>query len=260
MDGVRCLVSMDGVRCLVCKDHSLRLDPRVEAAGIEKAGESSVAARWRRTGFAYGIPFDYKGSVPDKPHPDVQNTSNPKLMLMRKLFEERPIWSRPTIQAKLKVTHSLAKSYLSAIIVSLLPLVSYHFTSGPWKTLWVRLGYDPRIHPEAKHYQCLDYRVPKEVDIVEALNHWRLGLRRPKPFKDSAKVLQVTGSEDEKCEEIDVVDETTYSFTPDALPSQRQVFYQLCDIHDDTLQAIIHSSDGKEGKCDVSSLGGRRDE
>ena len=73
---------------------------------------------------------------------------------------------------------------------------------------------------------------------------------------DSAKVLQVTGSEDEKCEEIDVVDETTYSFTPDALPSQRQVFYQLCDIHDDTLQAIIHSSDGKEDKCDVSSLGG----
>lgn len=67
---------------------------------------------------------------------------------------------------------------------SLLPLVSYHFTSGPWKTLWVRLGYDPRIDPEAKQYQCLDYRVPKEVDIVEAQNHWRLGLRR-KPSKGS---------------------------------------------------------------------------
>ena len=75
--------------------------------------------------------------------------------------------------------------YVSIIIVSLLPLVSYHFTSGPWKTLWVKLGYDPRIHPEAKQYQCLDYRVPKEVDIVEALNHWRLGLRRHKPSKGS---------------------------------------------------------------------------
>ena len=222
-------------------NYSFRLDPRLEAAGIEKAGELSVAARWRRTGFAYGIPFDYKGSVPDKPHPDVQDTSNPKLKLMRKLFEERPIWSRPSIQAKLKVTHSLAKS--------LLPLVSYHFTSGPWKTLWVKLGYDPRIHPEAKQYQCLDYRVPKEVDIVEALNHWRLGLRRHKPSKDSTKVVQSTAGSEEG-EEIDVVDETTYSFTPDVLPSQRQVFYQLCDIHDHKLQEIIHSSDGKEGKCD----------
>ena len=25
-------------------------------------------------------------AVPDKPHPDVQNTSNPKLMLMRKVY------------------------------------------------------------------------------------------------------------------------------------------------------------------------------
>lgn len=68
-------------------------------------------------------------------------------------------------------------------------------------------------------------------------------------------VQSTAGSEEG--EEIDVVDETTYSFTPDVLPSQRQVFYQLCDIHDHKLQEIIHSSDGKEGKCDVSVfLGG----
>ena len=75
-------------------------------------------------------------------------------------------------------------------ITRLLPLVSYHFTSGPWKTLWVQLGYDPRMHPEAKHYQCLDYRVPKEVDIIEAQNHWRLGIRRSKPSKGSSKVVK----------------------------------------------------------------------
>lgn len=60
----------------------------------------------------------------------------------------------------------------------------------------------------------------------------------------------LTGGE-EKREESDAVDESVYSFIPDVLPGQRQVFYQLCDIHDDQLQEIIHSSDGKEGKCDV---------
>ena len=28
-----------------------------------QAEELSVAARWRRTGFAYGIPFDHKGCI-----------------------------------------------------------------------------------------------------------------------------------------------------------------------------------------------------
>ena len=66
-----------------------------------------------------------------------------------------------------------------------------------------------------------------------------------------AKLLQLTDGE-EKREEVEAVDETTYSFSPDVLPGQRQVFYQLCDIHDDQLQEIIHSSDGGESKCDVS--------
>lgn len=46
---------------------------------------------------------------------------------------------------------------------SLLALISYYFTSGPWKTLWVKLGYDPRSTPASKVYQCLDFRVPKDL-------------------------------------------------------------------------------------------------
>lgn len=31
--------------------------------------------------------------------------------------------------------------------------------TGPWRSLWVRFGYDPRKHPEAKIYQVLDFRI-----------------------------------------------------------------------------------------------------
>ena len=57
---------------------------------------------------------------------------------------------------------------LHVLPYSLLGLVSYYVPSGPWKTLWVKFGYDPRTEREAKVYQCLDFRLPKEVDIVES--------------------------------------------------------------------------------------------
>lgn len=39
-----------------------------------------------------------------------------------------------------------------------LPRVFVQLT-GPWRSLWVRFGYDPRKHPEAKIYQVLDFRI-----------------------------------------------------------------------------------------------------
>ena len=54
--------------------------------------------------------------------------------------------------------------------------------------------------------------------------------------------------------ETATVNEATYVFTPDRLPSQRQLFYQLCDLRDDGLQEIIHSGAGAgdESVCNVS--------
>ena len=40
-------------------------------------------------------------------------------------------------------------------------------------------------------------------------------------------------------------------FTTERLPSQRQMYYQLCDLRDDSLQAIVHANDGREHECTV---------
>ena len=47
------------------------------------------------------------------------------------------------------------------------------------------------------------------------------------------------------------VEETTCIFFPDKLPNQRQLCYQLCDIHDQEAQDLIHSNDGRETECMV---------
>ena len=41
--------------------------------------------------------------------------------------------------------------------------------------MWVKFGYDPRTDPVSKVYQCLDVRVPKDVDVVETQSHAEAG-------------------------------------------------------------------------------------
>ncbi|XP_027412482.1 general transcription factor 3C polypeptide 5 isoform X1 [Bos indicus x Bos taurus] len=70
---------------------------------------------------------------------------------LRKLFDIRPIWSRNALKANISVHPDKLKI--------LLPFVAYYMITGPWRSLWIRFGYDPRKRPEAKIYQVLDFRI-----------------------------------------------------------------------------------------------------
>lgn len=41
----------------------------------------------------------------------------------------------------------------------ILPSLAYYFTTGPWRLMWVRFGYDPRKDFTSRYYQTLDYRI-----------------------------------------------------------------------------------------------------
>jgi len=75
------------------------------------------------------------------------------------MFEEQPVWSRSALAAHL--SSSPAVHVLSAA----LPALAYYFVSGPWRGTWVRLGYDPRSDPQAKIYQTLDIRIPRNMNL-----------------------------------------------------------------------------------------------
>ncbi|XP_055730437.1 general transcription factor 3C polypeptide 5-like [Salvelinus fontinalis] len=67
------------------------------------------------------------------------------------MFESWPIWSRNSVKANLDIHPYKLKL--------LLPIVAYYMVTGPWRSLWVRFGYDPRKTTEAKKYQVLDFRI-----------------------------------------------------------------------------------------------------
>lgn len=71
-------------------------------------------------------------------------------LFVLQLFQQRPVWSRTALNSF--YTGKLDK------LKYLLPLVSFYYLNGPWRCQWVRFGYDPRKHPEAKMYQIVDYR------------------------------------------------------------------------------------------------------
>ena len=62
---------------------------------------------------------------------------------------------------------------------SLIALVAYKFTTGPFKKTWVKFGYDPRIDPASKVYQSIDIRVPSSVTTVKPSSlHRKRGLQK----------------------------------------------------------------------------------
>jgi len=81
----------------------------------------------------------------------VKFLQNTHLEQVRQLFEERPIWSKNAIMYKTRFTSEQLKI--------LLPSVAYYFMTGPWRIMWVKLGYDPRKDINARKYQTLDYRL-----------------------------------------------------------------------------------------------------
>lgn len=68
------------------------------------------------------------------------------------MFEQRPIWSKAALAFETKFKRDQLKY--------LLPAVAYYFVTGPFRVMWVKMGYDPRKDSSSRIYQTLDYRIP----------------------------------------------------------------------------------------------------
>ncbi|KAJ7536244.1 hypothetical protein O6H91_12G062100 [Diphasiastrum complanatum] len=79
---------------------------------------------------------------------------------LAKIFEERPIWTKPMLWGKLVDQNILVTNYQFKRFLS---KMAYHFLYGPFRTLWIKKGYDPRKDPESRRYQMVDFRVPRSV-------------------------------------------------------------------------------------------------
>ncbi|OCT65361.1 general transcription factor 3C polypeptide 5 [Xenopus laevis] len=181
---------------------------------------------------------------------------------MRQLFSNRPIWSRNAIKANISVHPDKLKL--------LLPIVAYYMLTGPWRSLWVRFSYDPRKNPDAKIYQVLDFRIrcgvkygylPNDMPIKAKRSTYNyslpITLKKPAPQVVSVQDLKQglvgpgsnsPGGKNPFYNKYKLKD-SVYIFREGSLPPYRQMFYQLCDLNVDSLQAIIQMNEGSESEC-----------
>ncbi|KAM4695908.1 general transcription factor 3C polypeptide 5 isoform 3-T3 [Rhinophrynus dorsalis] len=219
-------------------------------------------SRARRPHNAIFVTFE-EPVIPTDPHPAaVKNwkklCSNPMdkraEQEMKRLFSIRPIWSRNAIKANISVHPDKLKL--------LLPFVAYYMLTGPWRSLWVRFGYDPRKHPEAKIYQVLDFRIrcgvkcgySMPVKAKRSTYNYSLPITLKKPAPQTVTMQDLShglGNSESKKPSYNKykLKESVYIFREGNLPPYRQMFYQLCDLHVESLQEIIQRNEGKEMEC-----------
>ncbi|XP_077140789.1 general transcription factor 3C polypeptide 5 [Ranitomeya variabilis] len=225
-------------------------------------------SRARRPHNAIFVNFE-DGEVPTDPHPAAvknwkklcTNSVDKKVeQEMRRLFTCRPIWSRNAIKANVSIHPDKLKL--------LLPYFAYYMLTGPWRSLWVRFGYDPRKNPEAKMYQVLDFRIrcgmksgytPNDMPVKAKRSTYNyslpITLKKPVPqavsMQDLTHGLGSLGSKETKKLPPNKyrLKESVYIFREGNLPPYRQMFYQLCDLNVDSLQEIISRNHGAESEC-----------
>ncbi|KAI7892907.1 RNA polymerase III transcription factor IIIC subunit-domain-containing protein [Mucor mucedo] len=140
---------------------------------------------------------------------------------VKKLFEERPIWSRHNVSCL------LPGKYQKQIKVALCHN-AFVFTDGPWRDFWVKYGVDPRTDVKYRMYQNIDVR------------RFFSPTSKPKPKKHAILRKHLDGVPT-KVEERQVNDEEIqglFIFDGKNVPIEK-ITYQAIDITDPDILKLI---------------------
>ena len=199
-------------------------------------------SRKRKSGFSNFIYFSTP-DVPTKPPVGIETALKVKFVQnahfdqMRQIFEDRPIWSKNAIMYKTKFSNDRLKI--------LLPSVAYYFMTGPWKIMWVKLGYDPRKDITARKYQTLDYRLKAMHGLGSTVKCKRNYSEYTLPYKSTPaakqKTIQPSGSssQEQSHKKEQDYNENVYIYREGTVPPSRQMFYQYCDVLVEEIQEML---------------------
>ncbi|KAH8740172.1 hypothetical protein FG386_001833 [Cryptosporidium ryanae] len=140
------------------------------------------------------------------------NLDKNALGVIKKLFNEQPLWLRPVIESKISSEISSWKKKL------LFTQVCYNISDGPWRACLCRLGYDPRTDPESRIYQTLDFRDPY---LRKVMKDKKIGIIN--------KTEEDTG-------------ESPSDWQFKVPPKRGSQLYQLCNIEDSHIRKLINEA------------------
>ncbi|XP_026466551.1 general transcription factor 3C polypeptide 5 isoform X2 [Ctenocephalides felis] len=193
--------------------------------------------RRRRSGYAIFLSFKNAPEVaPKAPNRKCLNLLQVKFLdgtqlnTLKKLFEERPIWSKNALLYN--------SGYSIDKLKYLLPAVAYYYVTGPWRSMWIRFGYDPRLDYQSRKYQTLDYRLRTTGGYKTAIKAKRSSTNYVLPYKtgSTCKPKTVVLGKTHRSKKIKTsnrptkLNENIYIFRQGMVPPSRQMFYQYCDV------------------------------
>ncbi|KAF2904878.1 hypothetical protein ILUMI_01295 [Ignelater luminosus] len=156
------------------------------------------------------------------------------LKKIQQLFQERPIWSKSALLHKSGVRNDQLKAVL--------PAVAYYSPNGPWRVMWCRYGYDPRLDPTSRIYQTFDFRIRASVGLkvkVQAKRSYSSNLMHYRAGPVTTDKFSLKDCSNQKSKSKPPVDETFYILKPNMLPPARQMFYQYCDVQLPEIQNML---------------------
>lgn len=229
---------------------------------FERQQSLSIIGRTRKKRSTMSYLLNFGDSVPLKP-PDklveertMLSASERSLVpRLKECFDKQKVWSKAALCYELNCTVMDVKYTL--------PLVAFHYLTGPFRTMWVKYGYDPHKDSSSKVLQTLDFRVKNPTEQQEysrrSIHQYQLPMRKNPEKAKSSQLLDlksvITTPYNALDETIDdtlanfknmAITEAMCKFRKDLIPPARQLSYQLKDIEIDEVQVILHSNDGRE--------------
>jgi len=162
--------------------------------------------------------------------------------VVRDLFSERPIMSRILLEQNLRKLNSRTT-------IAIISCLAYNYSNGPFRTFWVRFGYDPSKMPESVSFQLIDYRIrQRNYDamipvVAKRTSYNRLPANYAEKNHCAYERKHFSGRErsgytrHRRVNDDD--DSDVYVFRQGTLPAYRQVYYQMCDVEMDAVKKLL---------------------
>ncbi|KAM8715718.1 hypothetical protein ACLKA7_002722 [Drosophila subpalustris] len=172
------------------------------------------------------VQFNMQDTFPAQPDAQIlkrlkiKYVSDEQYMRVKKLFAEIPVWTRIALLYESGVSNDKLKC--------IIPSLAFYFNNGPWRSLYVRYGYDPRKDFQSRYYQTFDFRLRFGSGVSEFVYS----------RKSAKQKKSLTGSSEEP--KSDLVQNIDYPyFEEHKLPRSRQCMLRYCDVRLPRIQEML---------------------
>ncbi|KFG50549.1 RNA polymerase III transcription factor (TF)IIIC subunit, partial [Toxoplasma gondii p89] len=223
--------------------------PQEETGDAERLGARARSEEEKKVGEEFNAVARFgDAEFPSLPPPAAMKASADERLLsrLRHLLAEQPLWLRSSLDLHLPAEFTAWRKKPAYAKTCFL------FADGPWRGCLCRLGYDPRLHPESRFSQTLDFR-----DAFFRNVNWRRLRNRKRPgtlpsLFPAPSSTQDLMTEEEGGSSAPVPMPRNVSYLEQHFliaPTRPSLLYQLREIQDEGVQKLLREAPALAAPC-----------